>query len=770
MQIVVKLNPLSGVNRGTANRVRSSVVWLALGGLVSCQALSPASDSGDREAPAAVTTLSLPAAGWTSFPSEARRLYSGAELADGSVLVCGGLSVAGWPLTCNRLSFDGTSLNQQTFPLPESRTYGTLSLVPPDRVLLAGGKESNSIRVLTARLSSSFPWSDNQAIWGAPEGNSDSPVPRSGHTATRLDSNIVLIGGDAVTRLVSTIDVRSDDGTWSKVDVGSALATRVEHSATLLQRQPGSPARVLILGGYNAAQGGILNTGFIFSLPNTVTPITPMLAGRRLHTATLLDDGSVLVVGGESQAEAYLGTALRYVPDDNGGQWLAAGSIVARKYHAAARLGADVIIAGGVTDGGVIGGTPGIATVFGGTEDALPNANTVQRYNLATNAWSAAPNLHQGRNMFQLFKLDATHLLAVGGGNDYGALASSELLSTSALGQTASIPGLCLSGHMADGVCCDSECGDPCHWCNSPDKPGICTSVSGVTPNQNGCANHLLCSDGACANRCDATKPCEAGYFCNGNGECQATKGLGQSCTLASQCAGGAPCVDGVCCESPCSGSCEACNQPDRPGLCRPLPEGKKPQAGHASCPAAHDSACAAACDGEHGDRCVFPDSNLQCSAAQCTAEGYQAAGHCDGGGTCSGTLASCGKYACDDAKGCLQGCHSDDECSGEGVHCNDGNCTRCNESECNGFRCDSSRDRCQTTCERSADCMGGYYCHPLEHHCILAAHFPASALPACGIGRAPVRSRPALLGLAAVLCAAAVRRKWRTNRSRVRS
>ncbi|HKO49675.1 MAG TPA: kelch repeat-containing protein, partial [Polyangiaceae bacterium] len=549
---------------------------MAILGLIGCQELGPTAAPAPREA-LAVTTLALPgdSTAWTSFATDARGAYSGVELGDGSVLVCGG-SISTSPsfvVTCNRLSFDG-ALHSQTFPLPEARTAATLSLLPDNRVLLAGGKDATA-KALTARVSLPLAgWADNQNIWGMPEGNSASPSPRAGHTATLLDSSIVLIGGDAGVKQVSSIDVRSDQGDWSKFDPSglpgalATIATRNAHSATLLKSQPGSAARVLILGGYSQTQGGYLSSGFIFSLPNAITPIAPMPEARMAHTATLLDDGSVLVVGGEGASEAYLGTALRYYPDQN--SWASAGSTFPRKHHAAVRLGSDVVIAGGISNGWPTAGEG----FLGGSEDAPTNPKTVQRYNPVSNAWASASNLRQGRRDFQLFALDQTHLLAVGGANPRGTLATSEVFTASALGQPSSDPYSCVSGQIADGVCCNVACDGPCRWCNDPAAPGTCRLVSGETPNQNGCESHLQCSAGMCPARCDAGNPCQAGFFCRSDGKCQEANQIGAACNANSECADGAPCVDGVCCQSACSGSCEACNQPFRAGLCLPLAKG----------------------------------------------------------------------------------------------------------------------------------------------------------------------------------------------------
>src|SRR4029077_7349735 len=55
--------------------------------------------------------------------------------------------------------------------------------------------------------------------------------------------------------------------------------------------------------------------------------------------------------------------------------------------------------------------------------------------------------------------------------------------------------------------------------------------------------------------------------------------GLGTSCTAGSECASN-QCVDGVCCESDCTGTCSSCalgKTGQNNGLCRPVTNGTNP-------------------------------------------------------------------------------------------------------------------------------------------------------------------------------------------------
>src|SRR5947207_2147994 len=105
---------------------------------------------------------------------------------------------------------------------------------------------------------------------------------------------------------------------------GSLIAARYAHTATLLQN-----GRVLVAGGFNDT--GLLGTAELYDpASGTWTTTGNLAASREYHTATLLPNGKVLVAGGVggvilSSAELY---------DPASGSWTAIGNLAtARELH-----------------------------------------------------------------------------------------------------------------------------------------------------------------------------------------------------------------------------------------------------------------------------------------------------------------------------------------------------------------------------------------------------------------------------------------------------
>jgi hypothetical protein len=146
----------------------------------------------------------------------------------------------------------------------------------------------------------------------------------------------------------------------------------------------------------------------------------------------------------------------------------------------------------------------------------------------------------------------------------------------------------------------------------------------------------------------------------------------GAPCGCAGACQSGF-CVDGVCCNSGCTGTCQRCNLPDRPGLCAPIPAGQPP-AIPGQCQQQPAAGCGfdGTCDGNGGCR-KHPDGTV-CSAGTCQGNSVVGAKVCLAGACTEGSSTVCSPYGCDPAAGrCFSACTASSQCDAR--ECQDGSC-----------------------------------------------------------------------------------------------
>jgi hypothetical protein len=134
-------------------------------------------------------------------------------------------------------------------------------------------------------------------------------------------------------------------------------------------------------------------------------------------------------------------------------------------------------------------------------------------------------------------------------------------------------------------------------------------------------------------------------------------KGQGEKCGAPGECSTGF-CVDGVCCESACAGTCEACNLPGKAGTCSPIASGIDPDK---EC-LGKDAACGGSCNGARA--CAFPGATTTCKPPNCSGASLTTS-TCDGSGGCVTKTAACpGSYQCLDAVSCRASCAAHSQCS----------------------------------------------------------------------------------------------------------
>jgi hypothetical protein len=184
---------------------------------------------------------------------------------------------------------------------------------------------------------------------------------RNRPTATLLMDGTVLVtggmrlnGGKEVT-LPST--ERFDPKTNTFTPSGRMSIGRFDHAAVRLQ-----DGRVLVLGGQTPDFSSVLASAEVFDpATSSFSSVGDMTVGRGLPTATLLPDGHVLVVGGADAEGKLLATAELFDPTT--GAFLKTGSLAGpRGNHAAV----------GLSDGRVV--------ILGGFDDTLQAVRRVEIY------------------------------------------------------------------------------------------------------------------------------------------------------------------------------------------------------------------------------------------------------------------------------------------------------------------------------------------------------------------------------------------------------
>jgi hypothetical protein len=221
----------------------------------------------------------------------ARVYHTATLLFDGTVLLTGGLDVAGNPTATAEL-FDPTTRTFSSVGNMESvRFLHAATLLPDGNVLVTGGLifgGTFDTAELYEPVSKTF----------TPTGNIT--VARAGHTATALSNGEVLVTGGA-----SQFSGKSllsaelfDPATGIFTATADMVTTRALHTATL--RDDGT---VLVAGGntyfYNGLAGQTLSAVEVFDpVTGTFTSAADMITPRESHTATLLLNGAVLIVGG----------------------------------------------------------------------------------------------------------------------------------------------------------------------------------------------------------------------------------------------------------------------------------------------------------------------------------------------------------------------------------------------------------------------------------------------------------------------------------------
>jgi peptidoglycan/xylan/chitin deacetylase (PgdA/CDA1 family) len=268
--------------------------------------------------------------------------------------------------------------------------------------------------------------------------------PRSGVTATRLNNGRVFVTGshDEFGVPPEVYDPPSDS--WG-VAVGTSLHTS-EHASVLL-----SNGKVLVAGGGFPGNGECCQSDADLYDPatNVFSPTGSMGRARGAFTATRLPDGRVLAAGGWENNDFTVGSPTAELYDSTTGVWSNTGSMaVPRSEHAAALLDdGRVLVSGGENENGIfvasaelydpatgawsntgamngvrVGHTAtrlndGRVLVAGGRDNTFTAIASAELFNPATGAWTAAASMSKARNSHTATLLPDGRVLVAGDGD-----------------------------------------------------------------------------------------------------------------------------------------------------------------------------------------------------------------------------------------------------------------------------------------------------------------------------------------------------------------
>jgi N-acetylneuraminic acid mutarotase len=324
--------------------------------------------------------------------------------------------------------------------LHTGRMYHTATLLPNGKVLVVGGAIDGSAEL----------YDPATGTWSVVTGRSS--AAHYGHTATLLpDGRVLIVGGVAVGAQRPVNSPNSPDnaelydattGTWTRA--GSPFAYRSDHTATLLQS-----GKVLVAGGAN---DGIENSAALYDPATGTWSQTGSLTTQRAgHQATLLQDGRVLVTGGSNDGDFSFGLRNTEIYDPTAGTWSQASDLNVPRYGHSATLLSDGKVL-------VVGGDSLQSYIFGPrrpTPPSPPNNNSAELFDPATGNWSAVGTLNAGRSFHTASLLPSGEVMVVGG-YTISPLAPDESIESaerydpsSALWRNTSALGTARSGHTA---------------------------------------------------------------------------------------------------------------------------------------------------------------------------------------------------------------------------------------------------------------------------------------------------------------------------------
>lgn len=351
-------------------------------------------------------------------PADGNDYHTATLLGDGSVLVVGGFGFNFVHRYAERYLPD-QNVWQNAGSLTVARMAHAAARMLDGRVLITGGYDSTIPGTAFDPVFKSTEIYDPATSQFTPA--ADMTVPRRHHVATALNDGRILISGGIQLRgsgfgsSAATEVYNSESGTFTAT--GRMARGRWLHTATVL-----NDGRVLLVGGQptNCTGAGgcnpeALNTAELFDpASGAITPTGTLHFSRYGHSAALLSDGRVLVIGGETSEEFPDGNQVRTVEvyDPAIGQFSDFGQLIdGRGFHALVAL------------------NNGKFLLVGGKKQSDYPAYTTELFDPVARNSSPGPEMTYQRIMPTATKLLNGEVLIVGGNNSAVPVTPAEIFN-----------------------------------------------------------------------------------------------------------------------------------------------------------------------------------------------------------------------------------------------------------------------------------------------------------------------------------------------------
>ena len=222
-----------------------------------------------------------------------RAAHTATLLGNGKVLIAGGFAGDENSLASAEVFDPQTNTFSSTGNMGFARSGHSATALPDGKVLVAGGY--NGIYLDSAEIYDTRTGKFTQA--------GKMTLPRSGHIAVLLAGGKVLLAGGVGTGWTFLADAELYDPTTNIfTKTGGMTTARESHTATLLK-----DGNVLVIGGHQGRRSAITiyQSAEIYDpVGGRFTATANLTVKRHKHDATLLTDGTVLIVGGSDERDS----------------------------------------------------------------------------------------------------------------------------------------------------------------------------------------------------------------------------------------------------------------------------------------------------------------------------------------------------------------------------------------------------------------------------------------------------------------------------------